>query len=192
MMLPFIIISFTAYIVGSVNLSILLFRIMGKDDPRNHFSKNAGVTNVYRQTGILTAALVLILDIAKSMAVAIISIRVLPIDIVPWCGFFLILGNSYPCFHNFRGGKGVANYLGFISVITPIFAAVSMLTWGIICLLFKLPFIASFILVFILSAGAVITGSNNPVYVAGIIIIIAFIIFRHRSNVREFLQDKPG
>ncbi len=187
-MIPFIILSFAAYIVGSINFSILLFKIMGKDDPRNHFSRNAGVTNVYRQAGILSAALVLVLDIGKSMAVAIISIRVLPVYFVPWCGFFLILGNCYPCFHNFRGGKGIANYLGFISIISPIFAAVSMLSWGIVFWVFKLPFIASFVMLLILSAGAIITASNNPVYVTGIIIVTALIIFRHRSNVRNFIH----
>ena len=61
-----------AYLAGSINFAILLFRLIGKDDPRMHFSGNAGVTNVYRQAGWPLAALVLILDMGRAMGVALL------------------------------------------------------------------------------------------------------------------------
>ena len=101
-----------AYLAGSVNFSILVFKITQKGDPRDSFSGNPGMTNVFRQSGFLMAAVVLLLDMGRSMAVAILAAGLLSYSWVPWIGFGLIVGNRYPCFHGFRGGKGVANYLG--------------------------------------------------------------------------------
>lgn len=94
-----------AYLAGSVSFSIVLFKILGKDDPRNMFSGNAGVMNVYRQAGFFTAALVLLLDMARAMAIALVATLALPSDFVPWICLGLILGNRFPCFHNFRGKR---------------------------------------------------------------------------------------
>ncbi|HYA13651.1 MAG TPA: glycerol-3-phosphate acyltransferase, partial [Syntrophales bacterium] len=59
-----------AYIAGSVNFSILLFKMLGRDDPRYHFSGTAGTTNVYRQAGMLWAGVILLLDLARAVAVS--------------------------------------------------------------------------------------------------------------------------
>jgi glycerol-3-phosphate acyltransferase PlsY len=62
-----------AYLAGSINFAILLFRLLGKDDPRTRFSGNAGVTNVYRQAGWPLAAMVLVLDVGRAMVVALLA-----------------------------------------------------------------------------------------------------------------------
>jgi acyl phosphate:glycerol-3-phosphate acyltransferase len=182
-----------AYIVGSVNFSMLLFRLLGKGDPRDNFSGNAGVVNVYRQAGFFLAVLVLLLDISRSMAVAvaIISQRLLPEHFVPWCGLALILGNSFPCFHNFMGGKGVANYLGFTVVVSPVSAVISVAAWGVAYKLFKLPFIASFVMVLILAAGTVIKAGLDWLYITGVMITVLLIIYNHRKNIDQFLHFTP-
>ena len=99
-----------AYLAGSINFAIIFFKLAGKEDPRLSFSGNAGTTNVYRQAGILWAAVVFLLDIGRALAVAVIASYFLKTHLLPWAGFFLVLGNSFPCFHGFRGGRGVANY----------------------------------------------------------------------------------
>jgi len=108
-----------AYIAGSINFAILLFKILGREDPRNKFSGNPGTSNVYRQAGMHWAAMVLILDMGRAVFIALISLNLLKTNYVPWIGFALILGNRFPCFHQFKGGKGVANFLGFAAVINP-------------------------------------------------------------------------
>ena len=115
-----VILSVIAYLAGSINFAILIFKIFGKEDPRSKFSGNPGVTNIYRQAGKVWAALILILDIARSIGIAVLSIHILKFEFVPIIGFFLILGNRYPCFHQFRGGRGVANYLGFTVILSPL------------------------------------------------------------------------
>jgi glycerol-3-phosphate acyltransferase PlsY len=134
-MLTFIFAAAAVYLAGSVNFSILLFRLLGRDDPRKGFSANPGTTNVYRQAGPLWALLVLFLDLGRASALAYVSLRVLPPVLLPWCAFFLLLGNIYPAFHGFKGGKGVANYLGYTLVPAPWFAAASAAAW---LLLFKI------------------------------------------------------
>ena len=181
-----------AYIAGSVSFSIVLFKILGKDDPRNMFSGNAGVMNVYRQAGFFTAALVLLLDLARAMGVALASARTLSLDFVPWICLGLILGNRFPCFHNFRGGKGVANYLGFTLVVAPVSAVISMPVWLVGYRLFGLPFVASLVMVLILSFGILIACGYRPIPGAGILITTMLVCYNHKRNIHEFMQKMKG
>lgn len=96
-----------AYLAGSVNFAIIFFKLTGRKDPRLGFSGNAGTTNVYRQAGMVWAAVIFLLDIGRAMLVAVLAMYYLEPAWLPWAGYFLVLGNSYPCFHEFRGGKGV-------------------------------------------------------------------------------------
>jgi len=179
-----------AYIAGSINFSILVFTLLGKEDPRKMFSKNPGVTNVYRRAGFFLASIVLILDIARAAGVALISGYLLPMDFIPWIGLGLIIGNRFPCFHNFKGGKGVANYLGFTFIITPVSTGISALAWCAVYGLFKTPFVASFVMVSVLAAGTIMSCDYNPIPLAGTSATVLFIFCNHRSNVSEFIQNK--
>ena len=145
-----------AYLAGSINFAIIFFKLTGKADPRLNFSGNAGTTNVYRQAGIVWAAVVFILDIGRAVAVAVLATYWLPAPFIPWAVFFLILGNSFPCFHGFHGGKGVANYLGFTAYIAPWSALLAAVIWLAVYGLYRVPFIASFFMVLVINLTAVI------------------------------------
>ena len=136
-----------AYLAGSVNFSILLFKIWGKKDPRTEFSGNPGVVNVYRQAGFFPAAAVWLLDMGRAIGVALACISLLPVALTPIGGLALIAGNRFPCFHQFRGGKGVANYLGFTAIIAPFTAGIAALAWLSSFAIFRIPFIGSFVMV---------------------------------------------
>jgi glycerol-3-phosphate acyltransferase PlsY len=181
-----------AYLVGSINFSILLFKILGEDDLRNKFSGNPGTTNVYRQLGMLWAALVLLLDVGRSMGVALISVSLLNMELVPWAGLALILGNRYPCFHSFRGGKGVANYLGFTTIISPVAAGLSALGWLLTYAIWRIPFIGSFAMVFILAAGTIAAGEYSLSATAGVSATAVLIYYNHKSNVLGLLRQGGG
>jgi glycerol-3-phosphate acyltransferase PlsY len=176
-----------SYAAGSINFSILLFKVLGKDDPRNAFSGNPGVVNIYRQAGLFMAAVVWLLDVGRAIGVALISVNLLPAEYVPWSGLALILGNRFPCFHGFRGGKGVANYLGFTTIIAPVAAAASGVAWLVALALFRIPFIASFVMVFILAAGTMIAGNLHRIAVAGVLATVALIYYAHKSNIIELI-----
>jgi len=180
-----------SYLAGSVNFAILLFRFLGKGDPRASHSGNAGVTNVYRQTGPAWAAVVLLLDVGRAVLVALLAKFALYPGQVPWAGLALIIGNSYPCFHGFRGGKGVANYLGFSAVVTPAGGVIAALSWVLAYLVRREPFIASFVMVFVLALGSIAACGYRPAAIAGAALTALLIVFNHRKNMRGLL-DKKG
>ncbi len=178
-----------AYLAGSVNFSILVFKFTKQGDPRDSHSGNPGMTNVYRQSGFLMAAVVLLLDMGRALAVAMLAAVMLPYSWVPWIGFGLIVGNRYPCFHGFRGGKGVANYLGFTLYIAPYAVLWSALAWLLCFACFRIPFIGSFVMVLIL-AGASISHCGYQFWCsAGIVLTVMFIIYGHKQNIREFIRN---
>ena len=179
-----------AYLAGSINFSILLFKISGKEDPRKEFSGNPGVVNVYRQAGLFMAALVWLLDMGRAMGVALACSYLLPTALVPIGGLALIMGNRYPCFHQFRGGKGVANYLGFTTIIAPLAAGVSALAWLATFALFRIPFVGSFVMVFILGAGTLQACNFDPISTAAVLAAVVLITYGHRRNVVEQIRKR--
>lgn len=187
-----ILIMIIAYLAGSVNFAILLFGFLGKGDPRKSYSGNAGVTNVYRQAGPPWAAAVLLLDVGRAVLVALLAHYALSSGQVTWAGLALIIGNSYPCFHGFRGGKGVANYLGFTAVITPAGAAVSAFAWVLAYLYRREPFIASFVMVAVLAISTIAACGYRPGAIAGSALTVLLIVYNHRKNIRSLLDKKKG
>ena len=174
-----------AYIAGSVNFSILAFRFSGRDDPRQHGSGNPGATNVYRQAGLAWAAGVLLLDMARAMVVALLAAALLPVWQVPWVGLGLIMGNRWPLFHRLRGGKGVANYLGFTMIIAPVWAGIGALAWGATHLVWRTPFLSSFALVFCLAVGTAIVRGSGFGGGLGAVTTALFIVACHHTNIRQ-------
>ena len=179
-----------AYLAGSVNFAILFFKIAGKADPRLSFSGSAGTTNVYRQAGMPWAVLVFALDIGRALAVAAVAKYYMNGEWLAWAGFFLVLGNSFPCFHGFRGGKGVANYLGFTLLIAPWAALLAALIWVLIYGVKRVPFIASFFMVATLSVGLAEPFLWAFPAISGALATFALIIFNHRTNMAQFWKDR--
>lgn len=178
-----------AYLAGSVNFAILFFKMTGRQDPRLSFSGNAGTTNVYRQAGLPWAVFVLLLDIGRALAVAWIAGYFLPAFLLPWAAFFLVLGNSYPCFHHFRGGKGVANYLGFTIIAAPWAALASAVIWVAVYYGIKrVPFIASFFMVFTLAFGQALSLHGQWMATTGAAASFGLIVFNHRTNIAEYRE----
>jgi len=185
-----ILIYLVAYLAGSINFAIIFFKLTGKADPRLSFSGNAGTTNVYRQAGYFWATVILLLDIGRALGVAALAVYYLEGRYLPWAGFFLVLGNSFPCFHNFRGGKGVANYLGFTFLIAPGAAIASAAIWLIAYGIGRITFIASFFMVFTLALGQTLTLHWKFSAVAGAAATFLLILFNHRKNTAEYWSSK--
>lgn len=178
-----------AYLAGSINFSILLFRILGKGDPRARFSGNPGVTNVFRQAGWPLAALVLLLDAGRAMAVAWAAREFWADPLVPWAGFGLILGNRLPCFHGFKGGKGVANYLGFCVVLLPLGTILGIIVYGIVLAVARKPFLASFGMLAVLGGFGLARWWPSPVGVAAVVVTVAGIVWFHRGNIARLRKE---
>jgi glycerol-3-phosphate acyltransferase PlsY len=186
-MIAFAVLFILVYIAGSINFAILVLKVIGEADPRTRFSGNAGTTNVYRQAGPAWAAVVLLLDLGRALAAAAMAVNFLPVTVVPWIGFSLVVGNRFPCFHQFRGGKGVAGFLGFTIMLSPVAAAVSAIIWVAVHRIAHIPFIASFFMISALAIGTMIAYNFEVVAATGTIATALLIIFNHRQNMAELL-----
>jgi acyl phosphate:glycerol-3-phosphate acyltransferase len=179
-----------SYILGSINFTVIIFRLLGLDDPRKKFSGNPGTTNVYRIAGPFWAALVLVLDLGRAGLVSIVSLKFLPMQEVALAGFFLVLGNRYPCFHGFKGGKGVASYMGFVIFIIPAWGLIATFLWPLIYRFVKITFIPSFIVIALMGIGLSSHFLFNPFFTAATAVTILLIFIGHKKNIIEFLSLK--
>lgn len=181
-----------AYLAGSVNFAILFFKIAGKADPRLSFSGNAGTTNVYRQAGLPWAVLVFALDIGRALAVAVLAMHYINGEWLVWSGFFLVMGNSFPFFHGFRGGKGVASYLGFTLLVAPGAALLAAIIWVSVYWVKRTPFIASLFMVATLSVGHAVSFQWALPAAAGSCSTFALIVFNHRGNMTQYWKNRQA
>jgi len=202
-MATYIIIAVIAYLIGSINFSIILSKRMAGFDIREKGSGNAGTTNMLRAVGKKAAVITLICDILKGVVSILISVLagkiIKNLDnalLVQLAGIFVIIGHTFPVFFKFKGGKGIATALGVLL----------MINWqiGLICLIFALVLMALTKMVSVGSIAAAIlfpilvafidqnyivqTSNSNWSYLVFSIIVALLVIFNHRANVQRILN----
>lgn len=202
-MATYIIIAVIAYLIGSINFSIILSKKMAGFDIREKGSGNAGTTNMLRAVGKKAAVITLICDILKgvvSILIAVLAGKIVKnLDnalLVQLAGIFVIIGHTFPIFFKFKGGKGIATSLGVLL----------MINWqiGLICLIFALVLMALTKMVSVGSIAAAIlfpilvafidqnyivpTSNSNWSYLVFSIIVALLVIFNHRANVQRILN----
>jgi glycerol-3-phosphate acyltransferase PlsY len=171
-----------SYLFGSLNVAITVLRMGGFPDPRTLHSRNPGTSNVARIAGRPIAGLVLVLDLARSVSVQWVATRWCMPGAVPWAGLALILGNRFPLYHGFRGGKGVAAYLGFVGASQPWLALFACATWLVTYLPSKTPALASMTMLLVLVGATLRASPTTIASVSGTLLTAALIVAGHRSN----------
>ncbi len=184
----FILLLIGTYLIASLNSAILVFKLSGKPDPRTQFSQNAGVTNVYRQAGPFWALIVLLTDVGKAVIIAVCGEWLLPWQQIPWIGMAMIIGNRFPCWHHFQGGKGVAHYIGFTAVAAPIATIAALLAWIMAYCVWRIPFVASITMVGILAAGTIASQPWNGLAGFATIITALLICYNHERNITKIIK----
>ena len=184
-MMEFLFLTASAYFLGSINFAILVMTATGKGDPREKFSGNAGATNVYRQAGLFWAAVVLLLDFGRALLFSFLALHWTASTLMPWVGLSLLLGNRFPCFHQFKGGKGVGSYIGFTAALSPLTAALSCLVWVAGYSVFRVSFMGSLGMILVLAAGSMIALSWDATAVTGIGLSTALLLANHWPNIKR-------
>ena len=214
--LAIVLTALVAYLLGSVNSSILITRIFGqKTDIRQMGSGNAGATNVLRSVGRLPAALTFIFDFLKCVLAVLagraifsyffqipaISPMVIEQTGAYIAGIVCILGHIYPLYFGFRGGKGVTTSIAMIMIIdwrvslivwAAFFLAVfcsKMVSLGSVCGAGIYPF-ATFFLTFFYDyrSGATVPLSYVVVATVSSFIIGCIVIIKHRGDIKRILD----
>ena len=196
---------FGAYLLGSIPFAILVSRVMGLPDPRGFGSGNPGATNVLRSGSRLGALLTLLGDSSKG-AVAVLLGRLmaeragLDPGLAAWCGACAFLGHLFPFTLRFRGGKGVATFLGTLIALMPLLGAIACGTWLAMAAVFRFSSLAAVTSCIVAAAAAWVldAGSATALAATG---MSAMLLLRHRSNISNLLagretrigqQRKPG
>ncbi|MBV1867423.1 MAG: glycerol-3-phosphate 1-O-acyltransferase PlsY [Marinosulfonomonas sp.] len=184
--MTYLIVALLAYLLGSVPFGLVMAQLFGLGDIRKIGSGNIGATNVLRSGNKLAALLTLIFDAAKAGAAVLIARAVVGEDAAGLAGLAAMLGHLYPVFLRFKGGKGVATFLGTLLALSPPVGLAACATW-----------LASALITRTSSLSALIAATLAPVYTYfmyhkhGAILVLflaALIFYRHSANIRRLLD----
>ena len=171
-----------SYLCGSVPFGLVISYIFKKDDPRSIGSKNIGATNVLRTSGLLLGLLTLMLDVLKGF-IAIKITLMLNSDIVGLSMTFVIVGHIFPIWLKFKGGKGVATFIGVLLAYNFQLFLLFTLTWLLCAFIFKYSSLSA-IIALITNLLSTIAFDLNYIY---FIIVSFLILIKHSSNIQRLL-----
>jgi glycerol-3-phosphate acyltransferase PlsY len=175
-----------AYVVGSIPFGVLIARLRGVEI-QDHGSGNIGATNVTRVLGPVMGAIVLVLDAAKGALPTWFALTNVG---DPWIviatGAAAILGHCFSPFLDFKGGKGVATALGVFLVLCPDLVGISVIVFGVILKITRVPAIGSLAAVTSIAALLVARGDLYAATLAvGVLILL---VYTHRSNLAKLIR----
>ena len=193
-MFDFLIASFIAsYLLGSISSAIIICKIVGLPDPRTKGSKNPGATNVLRIGGKKIAAFVLFFDGLKGALPVILAhyfgLSLFELTIILLGAF---LGHLFPIFYGFKGGKGVATYLGGLIGLNIFVGLTFVIIWLLIAKVIKISSIAALIATLLSPIYFYFITTHNFKATLVIFLINLFIYFTHRENIKRIMSGDEG
>ena len=209
---PLLIALALGYLLGSIPFGLLLTRAAGLGDIRAIGSKSIGATNVLRTGNKTIAALTLLFDMLKGTAAILLGMLVaaklasafvgppngiLVFFLIPWfAGLGAVVGHNYPVWLGFKGGKGVATYIGVLIGVAlmsrALWAApfVFCLTWLVVAAVTRYSSVASLTATVVTFIYFMIYG--GPLVVAVVSIISALIYWKHSENIRRLAAGQES
>ena len=184
-----VIVSIYSYILGSIPFGLIITKIFLNKDIRKVGSGNIGTTNVLRTGKKSLAVITLGLDTLKGYVSVLISLIYFN-DLVFLSGLICFIGHIFPIWLNFKGGKGVAVYLGILIALSFPLAIVFVVFWLLLALVFKYSSLSSIIGALGVFFYSILTNNNSLIFFLFIIFII--ILFTHRDNIRRLKNSKEN
>jgi glycerol-3-phosphate acyltransferase PlsY len=173
------------YLLGSIPSGLILTRLAGLGDVRSIGSGNIGATNVLRTGNKALAAATLVADALKGTLAVVLAANYGP-DPAIAAGFGAFLGHLFPIWLKFKGGKGVATYLGVLLGLNWIGAIIFAVTWLAAAALFRYSSLAALAAAIAVPAGLFLLGD---VQTAELFAVMSAIIYlKHRSNIVRLMS----
>ena len=174
-----------SYLIGSIPFGFLLTKLILKKDIRKIGSGNIGATNVLRTGNKVTGYATLILDILKAV-MPVLFVKIYYNEYLYISSLCVFLGHVFPIWLKFKGGKGVATYIGILCCINLYLGLIFGLTWLIVFFIFKYSSLSS------LAGSLSIPIFNffllNDELVFFFIIMFVLIFYTHRENIKRLLN----
>ena len=178
-----------SYLMGSIPFGLILTKIFLNKDIRDIGSGNIGATNVLRTGNKIIGYLTLSLDILKAV-IPVLYIKFNYPELVYVSSLSVFIGHVFPLWLKFKGGKGVATYVGILFSINYILGFVFVLSWLIIFFILRYSSLGSILATFVIP----IFIFFNPNYENEYFFIIMFILilFTHRENVKRLINKEES
>ncbi|MEJ6392791.1 glycerol-3-phosphate 1-O-acyltransferase PlsY [Gymnodinialimonas sp. 2305UL16-5] len=177
-----------AYLLGSIPFGLVMARLFGLGDLRQVGSGNIGATNVLRTGNKLAAFLTLILDAGKGAIAVLIARLSLGEDAAQIAAFAAFLGHCFPLFLGFKGGKGVATFLGTLLALALPIGLAACATWAVTAALFRISSLAALVAAALSPVAAVLLGYPQASLLCAALAILIFI--RHHANIARILKGE--
>ena len=175
----FIIVAVYSYLLGSIPFGLVLIKIFLKKDIREIGSGNIGTTNVLRTGKKSLAAATLVLDLLKGYFSIIITFTYFE-NLISYSALICFIGHIFPVWLKFKGGKGVATYLGVILALSYKFFLIFGITWLVLSFLFRYASLSSIISSLIVFVYLFFFINN---FSSILFIFFIIIIYTHRENI---------
>ena len=183
--MEYLLIALVSYVLGSIPFGFILTKIFLKKDIRNIGSGNIGATNALRTGNKLLGYATLLLDIAKAI-LPVLYVKFNYPDYIFIASLSTFLGHVFPVWLKFKGGKGVATYVGILFSINLILGSIFVVSWAITFLISKYSSLSSLVASLIVPIYLTIFENFTSMF---FIIMFVLIFYTHRENVKR-LKNK--
>ena len=180
-------IAITGYLIGSIPFGIIIAKIMGLGNLRNIGSGNIGATNVLRTGNKLAAILTLIFDLSKGAVVVILARLLFDDSAAQISGLASFLGHCFPLWLGFKGGKGVATFIGITLALYWPAGILTCLTWILIAYISRISSLSALLSSISSIVWIWICGMPNATFI--MIILTIFIWVRHKENIKRIVKN---
>ena len=177
-----------AYLLGSIPFGLLFSRMGGLGDIRETGSGNIGATNVLRSGNKLLAALTLLTDAAKGSVAIFIALDLVGFPAAYWAGLAALLGHIFPVWLGFKGGKGVAVFIGTGIVLSPLPGLSMLSVWLLVALIFRRSSLAALIATLSVPLCMAVLGEIYGALVVGV--QVGIIYWAHRDNISRLRKGQ--
>ena len=184
-----IIIILTSYLMGSIPFGLILTKIFLNKDIRKIGSGNIGATNVLRAGNKIVGYLTLILDVLKAI-IPIIYIKFNYPDLIYVSSLSVFLGHVFSIWLKFKGGKGVATYVGILFCINYFLGIIFIISWLIIFIISKFSSLGSILSSLVIPIYIFLNSDYNNEYF--FVIMFVLILFTHKENVKRLINKEES
>ena len=178
-----------SYLMGSIPFGLILTKVFLKKDIRNVGSGNIGATNVLRTGNKLIGYFTLILDVLKAV-IPVLYVKLNFPELVYISSLSTFIGHVFPIWLKFKGGKGVATYVGILFSINYFFGIIFIVSWLIIFFISKYSSLGSILSSLLIPIFIFLNSSYENQYF--FIIMFVLILYTHRENVKRLINKEES